>query len=233
MPDDSLAYRDFHFLGLGLLPDGVLKGDELVFRHRNEEGFEEHDSFPEARIDIVVARINGVPSRRGVAGRALGKARGGQAKVLFEIRYHLLKSVDFVDELQAVGQKDSIEKGVHASGALALGSAEIGRIQGGGVWHGSVMFGMLSQGPEKARKRVSEQSAKVGREAKRIEGSSQAAFQSKTYRLIQRNAEHRVIGFQRLFVSVKNFFFSLRQPGMPVFLDRPSAGCRAADVVSH
>ena len=40
----------------------------------------------------------------------------------------------------------------------------------------------------------------------------------------QRDAEHSVTGFQLLFVPVENCFFSLRQPGVPVFLDRPSAG---------
>jgi len=150
----------------------VLKGVELVFRHCNEEGFEEHDGFPEARIDIVVVRIDGVPSRSGIGSCALGQVRSGKAKVSFQVSDHLLKSMVFVDELQAVGQEDSIEKGVHASGALALESAEIGRIQRGGVWHGSVMLCMLSQGPKKARERLSEQPAKPRREAKRIEGSS-------------------------------------------------------------
>ncbi len=224
MPDDSLAYWDFHFLRLGLLPDGFLEGEDLVFRDGNEEGFEQHDGFPETGVDIVVIRVYGVPSRPGIGSRALDQVRSGKTKVLFEISYDFLKSIDFVDELETVGQEHSIEKCAHASGALAFESAEIGGIQRGGVWHGAVMLCMLPQGPKKARERLSEKPAKAGREAKYVEGSPKAAFLTKTYGFVQRDAEHGVIGFELLLVPVENCFFSLRQPGVPVFLDRPSAG---------
>lgn len=156
MPDERLAQRNFRFLRLGLLPNGVLEGDELVFRHCNEEGFEQYGGFPEASVDIVVIRVDRVPNGSRIGRRALRQASGGKAKVLLEIRDNIVESIDFVDELETVGQEDPIEKGAHASGALAFGSAEIARIQRGRVRHSAVMFCMLSQRLEKARERLGE-----------------------------------------------------------------------------
>jgi hypothetical protein len=129
-----------------------------------------------------------------------------------------------VDELESVGQKDAIEKGAHAGRALALGTAEIRRIQGGGVGHRAVMLGVLTKGPKESRERLSEQPAKPRRDADRLESFCQAAFLTKADGFVQRDAEHCIIGFELLLVLVKNYFFSLRQPGVPVFLNRPSAG---------
>jgi hypothetical protein len=66
MPEDRLVEKNFRFLGLGLLPDGVLEIEELIFRQSNEERLEEHDGFPEASVEVEVIDVHRIPGAQGI-----------------------------------------------------------------------------------------------------------------------------------------------------------------------
>jgi hypothetical protein len=81
---------------------------------------------------------------------------------------------------------------------LASGTSEIGGVQESNIRHGAVVLGVLVEGAEKAREGLRKELAKARGKANGLESSSKPAFPTKANGLIQRNAEHQVIGLKLL-----------------------------------
>jgi hypothetical protein len=127
----------------GLIIDGLLKVAQLSRRKDDEEGLKQHDSFPEAGVEVIVARVYLMPAALRVSTQPLGKVVGRGAKVPFQIFDHFFEGADFVEELKSVGKKYPVQKPAHPRGALAPRPLIVLRIQRGGIWNSTVMSGVF------------------------------------------------------------------------------------------
>jgi hypothetical protein len=90
---------------LGLVIDAFLEIAKLSLREHHEKGLKQHDRFPEAGIEVVVARVYLMPATLRVGTLPLGKIVGDGAKVPVQIFHHFLQGTDFMKELKPVGKE--------------------------------------------------------------------------------------------------------------------------------
>jgi hypothetical protein len=75
----------------GLHLNGVLEIFDLAFGQGQKEGLEQHDGFPEARIEIEVGIVQAVPVALWLKWRAIGKFMGSFRKILPKVVHKFLE----------------------------------------------------------------------------------------------------------------------------------------------
>lgn len=141
---------------LGLVIDGFFKIAKLPSWKDHEERLKQHDRFPEAGIQVIMARIHVVPPAFGVCAEPIGEISGDVTKILVQVLYHFLEGADFMKELEPMRKKHPIQEPAHARRTLAPWPMIILRVQRGGIRNSPVMLGMLVQCAESARERASQ-----------------------------------------------------------------------------
>src|SRR5713101_5918114 len=132
-----------------------------------------------------------------------------------------------------MGEQNTVQKAAQPGRALALQALEIRRIKRSSVRNRAVMLCMLAQGTKHSGQRLGQESAQIPGDFHRLVGLCQSSAKPQFDGFIQRNAEHRVVGFEVLNLIVKNGGLFLRQPRTPILFDTGAAEGRGADAVSH
>ena len=202
--------RDIPNGEFGLIKDGLFKIPQLRRRKDNEEGLEQHDSLPEAGIEVVVARVHLMPAALWVGTDPLGKVVGGGAKVPVQIFHHFFEGADFMEKLEPVGKEHPVQEPAHPRGALAPRSVIVLWVQGCGTGNGPKVLGMVVQCSEGARERPSETLAQIRAYGDGAQGFCQKSCAFELDGLVQGNAEHVVEQFKKTFMIMKYLPFLVR-----------------------
>ncbi len=130
-----------------------------------------------------------------------------------------------------MGEQNTVQKAAQPRRALALQALEIRRIKRSSVRNRAVMLRVLAQGTKHSGQRLCQESAQIPGDFHRPVGLCQSSAKPQFDGFIQRNAEHRVVGFEVLNLIVKNGGLFLRQPRAPIPFDTGAAEGR--DAVAH
>src|SRR5690348_10218708 len=127
-------------------------------------------------------------------------------------------------DLKPVGNPHPVQEPTHARGTLSSCALIVLGIEGSDVRHGSVVFSMVMQSAERARKRARQPFAELRTHCDGAQGLGPEARKLKFYGLVQRNAEHVIQGLEMALVLIKHLCFFIRQARSPILLDGPAAG---------
>ena len=106
--------REIAFRQQRLVVHGFLKIAKLSRRKHDEEGLKQHDGFPQAGIEVIVARIHIVPHALGVRAYPLDEIAREVTEVPIQVFHHFFKGADFMKELKAMREKHPVQQSAHA-----------------------------------------------------------------------------------------------------------------------
>jgi hypothetical protein len=86
-----------------LAADGFLKRHEFFVGDSAEERLQKDDSLTEARVQIVVGSIHGIPVGTRICGGAACQIIRTDMELAAKIHDHLKQGADFVEELGTLG----------------------------------------------------------------------------------------------------------------------------------
>jgi hypothetical protein len=104
------GYGEIAIGELGLVMDGFLKIAKLPSRKDDQERLKQHEHFPEAGIEVIMARIHVMPPSFGVNAQPFGEIAGDVPEVPVQVFYHFLEGADFMKELKPMGKQDTIQQ---------------------------------------------------------------------------------------------------------------------------
>jgi hypothetical protein len=202
----------------------LLKGHELVFRQGHQKRFQQYDSFPQAGIQIKMIGVESAPQRFVGDARSIGKFPGGFLELISEIIHHLLQSVGLVKKLGSLGEQYQAKQTAYSGRMLSYGPLEIRRVERFGVGNGSIVLGVVRQGPQQFSQGLGQPWTQFPYYINRLIRFGDSANIAKVDRLVQRNADHCIERFQMLDVGIKYAGFSDRQTGTPIIFDSCASG---------
>lgn len=223
-PARRLGFRRGHLVGYSFL-----KTEQLVIGKRAQKTFQQDHRFTKTSIQIVVADVHGGPQ-----GRRLGRCAVGRqifrslAEIVAKIREHFTHGGNLAEELRALRKQDAAQKGTHQRGAMRPGPLEVLRIERGHAGYHSIMLGVLFQRTEKPLQMTGEAAAQSRSYVDELEGFGKSAAITVGDGFIQRNAEHRVAGFEFPRIFPESQQLGVWQPAIPIGLNGSTQSCAIA-----
>lgn len=144
MSDQPLAQGSLLGKGHGhLRAHRSLENAKFVIGKRSEEGLQENDGLTEARVQVIVGRVNRGPAGIRSGGDTFRDVRGAGAKVMTQVRHHLAQGTDLVQELGSFAQEHAGEQGIETGYSLASSPLEICWVKRSRVGYCSMVLGMF------------------------------------------------------------------------------------------
>src|SRR2546430_3393443 len=210
--------------------DREIEACKLLFREHHEERFQQYVGLPQAGIQIEMACFQGLPeSRRNLCDPG-NQLRDYFDEFVAEVVDEHFKSIQFVQELRALREKNLADQVAMPGGTLPAITFEISRFQQRQIGYYAKMPGVL---PHRVKNRID------AKRQSRAEFPDDANFQVRSSRiaavvqrngLVQRHAENHVAIFQLVDMVGEKRTLGLGQDGTPVLLDRVIPAGRGAGI---